>query len=197
VKRGVGLVATQARGTPLERRARLRLLIERVEDDALLGILDGELEKRRSPDVADGGRVVEIDRARVRGPRIQTLDAGLRHHQQLRFNREMKRVQYRPQVSGSLVELEAQRAVRDPRIQFGDRVVRRLRVVGDRRMPSAPVSGRSASGFAASYPIAAVPAIVPAATAMVAAAAANRSSGNSRTGRADPRRPAPYSDRKA
>ena len=57
-------------------RARLRLLIDRVENDALLGILDGELEQRRAANVADRDGVVEEDRARIR--RTRYADPGRR-----------------------------------------------------------------------------------------------------------------------
>ena len=70
VERAVDLVTTQARLTPLEERARLGLLVERIEEDALLRIVDGELDERRAPNVAHRDRVVEEDRARIRRPRI-------------------------------------------------------------------------------------------------------------------------------
>src|SRR5262245_43208495 len=51
VQRAVGLMTRQAALTTIDEGTRLRLLIERVEDDALLGIVDREFEKRRAADV--------------------------------------------------------------------------------------------------------------------------------------------------
>jgi hypothetical protein len=134
VQRAVVLVAAQTRRPPLDDRTLLRLLLDGVEEHALLRVLDGELEQRRAADVADRDRVIEEDGARVCGAGVQRLDAGLRHHQHLRCDWNVQRAQHRPQVAGGFVEVELDAAVFDRAIQRADHIVRGFRVVANLRM---------------------------------------------------------------
>jgi hypothetical protein len=106
-------------------------MVECIEDDALLRIVNGELHERRAANVAHRDGVVEENRARIPGLCVQPLDARLRHHEHLRLDGQVQRLQHRRQVSGALVERQMHRPVFDMAIQLGDEIVGRSRVVAD------------------------------------------------------------------
>jgi hypothetical protein len=127
-------VTREAARTPVDEGTRLRLLIDGVEDDALPRIFNGDLEQRRAADVADRDGIVEVNCPRIRRLGGQGLYAGFRHHQHLRFDWDVQRVQHRSQVASGFIERNLRRAILDAAFQIGDKVAGRLRVVGDRWM---------------------------------------------------------------
>jgi len=122
---------TQARRWPVESKARLRLLIDRVEDHALPRIVNGELDERRAANVADGYGVVEEDRPRILRTGVESLHAGLRHDEHLRLDRHVQRLQHGSQVARALVERDPHGPFVDPAIQLDDRIGRGSRGVLD------------------------------------------------------------------
>jgi hypothetical protein len=111
-----------------------RRLVERVEDDALLRIVGGELEDGRAGVVADGDRLVEEESARVLRAGVGPLHAGFREHEQLRFLRHAKRVQDAEQITGARVAPESARVVCEGLIQRRHAIAGRSRGVLNGRM---------------------------------------------------------------
>ena len=81
-------------------------LRERVEDDALFGILRGDLQQLRGGHPTDRDAVAEVNRARMARADLLRLPAGLREDQHLRFRRDAERIEERAQVSTAVRVLE-------------------------------------------------------------------------------------------
>ena len=91
-------MAAQAAIGPREFRL-AAVLLQRLEDHALPGIVRRHFNQRRAGDVADDHPVVEIQRARILRGGEGVLNAGLRKQQHLRFDRDVQPGQQRPQVA--------------------------------------------------------------------------------------------------
>src|SRR5262245_52703888 len=101
----------QAAVVPLRPRCARRLLIERIEDDALLRIDGGELQRVGAANPPDRNGVAEIHRARIAGRDLRALGAALREHERLRSDRYLERIENRAQIAGLAVEGETDRPV--------------------------------------------------------------------------------------
>ena len=75
------------------------VLLQRLEDHALPGIVRGHFNQRRARDVADDDAIVEIQGARILRSGEGMLDAGLRKQQQLRFDRDVQPARAAPASS--------------------------------------------------------------------------------------------------
>ena len=101
------------------------LLLQRVEDDALGGVLRGHFENLAVADVPEHDAVVEEERAwivRIDQPRLQT---GRREHEHLRVDRDVEGLERRLQISAAAVERETNGAVLEFLVDGNDRIVER------------------------------------------------------------------------
>ena len=141
-------VARQASCIPNELRDRCRRLLEHVEHRAEPGIVGRDLdESARHP--RDRGRVVEENDPRIRRIDPGTLEARLRIHRQLRFDRDVERRQQRLQVASLCLELQRLAARLQPVVQLLDRTRRRRFRVSDGRMvdvDGVELAGRHSGG---------------------------------------------------
>ena len=92
-------VTGQARGLAREGGATGGALVERIEDDALFGVVRGQLEERGSADESHRHGLVVIEGPRIRRAREQPLHAGLRQHEHLGCDGHAERSQHRAQVA--------------------------------------------------------------------------------------------------
>ena len=127
-------MAGQAAGLAGELRLRGLTLIERVEDDALLRVVRGQLQRVGAPHPSDGDRVVEEERARIfRRDQIR-LDARLGKDDGLRLDGNAQSLEDGRQVSVVAIERERRLARRETFRERREPIRRRPRGVLNRGM---------------------------------------------------------------
>ena len=134
-------VTLKALGGADELRFRLRLLRQRIEDDALGRVLRRDLQGIGARRPADGDGVVEVDRPWRRLADVCALQAVLGEDERLRRGRDVEHGQDRSQVAGRPIEGQLKLALLQTCVQSGDGVVR-----GTRGVPGWP-DGRGPRRF--------------------------------------------------
>ena len=133
-ERGRRLMALQAGIAPLKARPANLVLVERIEDHALLRILDGQLHHIAALHIAHRDFVVVVERSRGARGNARRLKAGFRKHQHLRLAGHTQRLQHPRQVAKLRVKRQLHLAGGQAPVQLRDGVVAGVFVVVDGRM---------------------------------------------------------------
>ena len=99
-------MALQAVVTPLHAGLRDLNLVNRVKDDALLGVVSRDLHHFAGRHPTDRDGVIEIDRPRVARTDARRLQAGLGEDHHLRRARDVEGVEHRRQVAPFWIEAQ-------------------------------------------------------------------------------------------
>src|SRR5207237_1229767 len=111
--------------------ARIGLLLERVEDDALRRVGYRDLQQIAAAHPSHRDAIVEEQSARVLLADAPALEAGAREDEELRIDRQVERREGGGQVAALLVEGELQLAVLQLLVDVDDGVARRRRRIFD------------------------------------------------------------------
>ena len=127
-------MTAQARDDAPKLRGVGGLLIQRVEDDALGGVLRGDFENFTLADIPEDDAVVEKERPGIVRSDQPGLQTGRREHEHLRFDRNVQGLERRLQVAAAAVEREPDRAIPQFLVDGNDGIVERCRAVLDGRV---------------------------------------------------------------
>src|SRR3954454_20530681 len=116
-------MALQTSVAAFELRTIRLFLIQRIEDDPLLGIVRGNFDNIAAADESYGHMVIEVQRARHARRNTRRLETRLREHKDLRLDRNVQGLQYRRQIPLCIIERELDLTARDLLLKSRDCIV--------------------------------------------------------------------------